>query len=143
MCDLQGLPALRTRRGRVGSGLLPLPLPLPGSDLGAGPPPAQLCPPVLRQVVPHLEATEESFPGLPPTSPVGFVGDLGAGRQERGGLAVVTHRSTPLPPLQTLLREVQALRDRLCTEDEASSQATAERLLQVYQQLRSPSLLLL
>lgn len=46
-------------------------------------------------------------------------------------------------PLQTLLREVQALRDRLCTEDEASSCATAERLLQVYQQLRSPSLLLL
>ncbi|XP_070251701.1 Fanconi anemia core complex-associated protein 100 [Myotis yumanensis] len=44
---------------------------------------------------------------------------------------------------ETLLREVQALRDRLCTEDEASSQATAERLLQVYQQLRSPSLLLL
>lgn len=44
---------------------------------------------------------------------------------------------------ETLLREVQALRDRLCTEDEASSRATAERLLQVYQQLRSPSLLLL
>lgn len=44
---------------------------------------------------------------------------------------------------ETLLREVQALRDRLCTEDEASSQATAERLLQVYQQLRSPRLLLL
>ncbi|XP_036124207.1 Fanconi anemia core complex-associated protein 100 [Molossus molossus] len=44
---------------------------------------------------------------------------------------------------ETLLREVQALRDRLCTEDEASSCATAQRLLQVYQQLRSPSLLLL
>lgn len=44
---------------------------------------------------------------------------------------------------ETLLQEVQALRDRLCTEDEASSRATAERLLQVYQQLRSPSLLLL
>ncbi|XP_016070914.1 PREDICTED: Fanconi anemia core complex-associated protein 100 [Miniopterus natalensis] len=44
---------------------------------------------------------------------------------------------------EALLREVQTLRDRLCTEDEASSCATAERLLQVYQQLRSPSLLLL
>ncbi|XP_073742029.1 Fanconi anemia core complex-associated protein 100 isoform X3 [Callorhinus ursinus] len=44
---------------------------------------------------------------------------------------------------ETLLREVQALRDRLCTEDEASSCGTAERLLQVYAQLRSPSLLLL
>ncbi|XP_036268093.1 Fanconi anemia core complex-associated protein 100 isoform X2 [Pipistrellus kuhlii] len=44
---------------------------------------------------------------------------------------------------EALLQEVQALRDRLCTEDEASSQATAERLLQVYQQLRSPRLLLL
>ncbi|XP_030698990.1 Fanconi anemia core complex-associated protein 100 isoform X1 [Globicephala melas] len=44
---------------------------------------------------------------------------------------------------ETLLREVQTLRDRLCTEDEASSCATAQRLLQVYRQLRSPSLLLL
>lgn len=44
---------------------------------------------------------------------------------------------------ETLLREVQMLRDRLCTEDEASSRATAERLLQLYSQLRSPSLLLL
>ncbi|XP_026339687.2 Fanconi anemia core complex-associated protein 100 isoform X4 [Ursus arctos] len=43
---------------------------------------------------------------------------------------------------ETLLREVRTLRDRLCTEDEASSCATAERLLQVYRQLRSPSLLL-
>ncbi|XP_029784000.1 Fanconi anemia core complex-associated protein 100 isoform X1 [Suricata suricatta] len=43
---------------------------------------------------------------------------------------------------ETLLREVQTLRDRLSTEDQASSCATAERLLQVYQQLRSPSLLL-
>lgn len=45
--------------------------------------------------------------------------------------------------LQTLLREVQTLRDRLCTEDEASSCATAQRLLQVYRQLRHPSLILL
>jgi fanconi anemia core complex subunit len=45
--------------------------------------------------------------------------------------------------LQALLREVQALRDRLCTEDEASSCATAQRLLQVYKQLRNPSLTLL
>lgn len=44
---------------------------------------------------------------------------------------------------ETLLREVQTLRDRLCTEDEAGSCATAQRLLQVYKQLRSPSLLLL
>ncbi|XP_039715168.1 Fanconi anemia core complex-associated protein 100 [Pteropus medius] len=44
---------------------------------------------------------------------------------------------------ETLLREVQTLRDQLSTEDEASSCATAERLLQVYKQLRSPSLLLL
>ncbi|XP_047400473.1 Fanconi anemia core complex-associated protein 100 isoform X1 [Sciurus carolinensis] len=44
---------------------------------------------------------------------------------------------------EVLLREVQALRDRLCTEDEASSCATAQRLLQVYKQLRSPSLVLL
>ncbi|XP_055431333.1 Fanconi anemia core complex-associated protein 100 [Bubalus kerabau] len=44
---------------------------------------------------------------------------------------------------ETLLREVQTLRDRLCTEDEASSCATAQRLLQVYRRLRSPSLLLL
>ncbi|XP_030894787.1 Fanconi anemia core complex-associated protein 100 isoform X1 [Leptonychotes weddellii] len=44
---------------------------------------------------------------------------------------------------ETLLQEVRALRDRLCTEDEASSCGTAERLLQVYGQLRSPSLLLL
>lgn len=42
-----------------------------------------------------------------------------------------------------LLREVQMLRDRLCTEDEARSCATAERLLQVHRELRSPSLLLL
>lgn len=42
-----------------------------------------------------------------------------------------------------LLREVQTLRDRLCTEDEASSCVTAQRLLQVYRRLRSPSLLLL
>ncbi|XP_069339084.1 Fanconi anemia core complex-associated protein 100 isoform X1 [Eulemur rufifrons] len=44
---------------------------------------------------------------------------------------------------ETLLREVQTLRDRLCVEDEASSCATAQRLLQVYKQLRSPSLVLL
>uniref|UniRef100_E7EVV8 FA core complex associated protein 100 n=1 Tax=Homo sapiens TaxID=9606 RepID=E7EVV8_HUMAN len=44
---------------------------------------------------------------------------------------------------ETLLREVQTLRDRLCTEDEASSCATAQRLLQVYRQLRHPSLILL
>ncbi|XP_012888594.1 PREDICTED: Fanconi anemia-associated protein of 100 kDa [Dipodomys ordii] len=44
---------------------------------------------------------------------------------------------------EALLREVQALRDRLCTEDEASSCATAQRLLQVYKQLRNPSLVLL
>lgn len=44
---------------------------------------------------------------------------------------------------ETLLREVQTLRDRLSTDnDEASSRAAAERLLQVYRQLRSPSLLL-
>lgn len=43
---------------------------------------------------------------------------------------------------ETLLREVQTLRDRLSTDDEASSRATAERLLQVYGQLRSPGLLL-
>ncbi|XP_004374148.1 Fanconi anemia core complex-associated protein 100 [Trichechus manatus latirostris] len=44
---------------------------------------------------------------------------------------------------EALLREVQALRDRLSLEDEASSRTTAEQLLQVYQQLRSPSLVLL
>ncbi|XP_066237633.1 Fanconi anemia core complex-associated protein 100 isoform X2 [Saccopteryx leptura] len=44
---------------------------------------------------------------------------------------------------ETLLWEVQTLRDRLCTEDKANSCATAERLLQVYKQLRSPSFLLL
>uniref|UniRef100_A0A8C3YN97 FA core complex associated protein 100 n=1 Tax=Catagonus wagneri TaxID=51154 RepID=A0A8C3YN97_9CETA len=44
---------------------------------------------------------------------------------------------------ETLLREVQTLRDRLCAEDEAGSRAPAQRLLQVYKQLRSPSLLLL
>ncbi|KAM8786681.1 Fanconi anemia core complex-associated protein 100 [Rhynchonycteris naso] len=44
---------------------------------------------------------------------------------------------------ETLLWEVQTLRDQLCTEDKASSCATAERLLQIYKQLRSPSLLLL
>ncbi|XP_012933672.1 Fanconi anemia core complex-associated protein 100 isoform X2 [Heterocephalus glaber] len=44
---------------------------------------------------------------------------------------------------EALLREVQTLRDRLCTEDEAVSCATAQRLLQVYKQLRSPSLVLL
>ncbi|XP_006886214.1 PREDICTED: Fanconi anemia-associated protein of 100 kDa [Elephantulus edwardii] len=44
---------------------------------------------------------------------------------------------------EALLREVQALRDRLSLEDEASARATAERLLQVYRQLRSPSLVLL
>lgn len=49
---------------------------------------------------------------------------------------------SPLPTPQTLLREVQTLRDRLSTDDEAGSRTTAERLLQVYQQLRSPSLLL-
>ncbi|XP_039082435.1 Fanconi anemia core complex-associated protein 100 [Hyaena hyaena] len=43
---------------------------------------------------------------------------------------------------EMLLREVQTLRDRLSTDDEASSRATGERLLQVYRQLRSPSLLL-
>ncbi|KAM5273172.1 Fanconi anemia core complex-associated protein 100 [Ctenodactylus gundi] len=44
---------------------------------------------------------------------------------------------------EVLLREVQALRDRLCTEDEAGSCAVAQRLLQVYKQLRNPSLVLL
>ncbi|XP_014644842.1 PREDICTED: Fanconi anemia core complex-associated protein 100 isoform X1 [Ceratotherium simum simum] len=44
---------------------------------------------------------------------------------------------------EMLLREVHTLRDRLCMEDEARSRTTAERLLQVYRQLRSPSLLLL
>nr|XP_023507560.1 Fanconi anemia core complex-associated protein 100 [Equus caballus] len=44
---------------------------------------------------------------------------------------------------EMLLREVQTLRDRLCTEDEGHSCATAEKLLQLYRQLRSPSLLLL
>ncbi|KAM6163976.1 Fanconi anemia core complex-associated protein 100 [Rhynchocyon petersi] len=44
---------------------------------------------------------------------------------------------------EALLREVQALRDRLSLEDEASAQTTAEQLLHVYRQLRSPSLVLL
>lgn len=44
---------------------------------------------------------------------------------------------------EVLLREVQSLRDRLCREDEAGSHATAQRLLQVYRQLRNPSLVLL
>ncbi|KYO37092.1 Fanconi anemia core complex-associated protein 100 isoform X2 [Alligator mississippiensis] len=42
---------------------------------------------------------------------------------------------------ETLLKEAQALRDRLCLGDEAS--ATAEKLLSIYQQLRNPSLVLL
>lgn len=42
-----------------------------------------------------------------------------------------------------LLREVQSLRDQLCTEDEAVSSTAAQRLLQVYGQLRNPSLVLL
>ncbi|XP_051685454.2 Fanconi anemia core complex-associated protein 100 [Oryctolagus cuniculus] len=44
---------------------------------------------------------------------------------------------------EMLLREVQSLRDQLCTEDEAASSAAARRLLQVYGQLREPSLVLL
>ncbi|XP_052614850.1 Fanconi anemia core complex-associated protein 100 isoform X1 [Peromyscus californicus insignis] len=44
---------------------------------------------------------------------------------------------------QELLREVQTLRDQLCTEDEVSSYSTAQKLLQVYKQLRNPSLVLL
>ncbi|XP_054448920.1 Fanconi anemia core complex-associated protein 100 [Pteronotus mesoamericanus] len=44
---------------------------------------------------------------------------------------------------EALLREVQTLRDRLCTEDTASSCTATEQLLQLYRQLRSPSLLLL
>lgn len=44
---------------------------------------------------------------------------------------------------QELLREVQALRDQLCTEDEVSSCSTAQKLLQIYKQLRNPSLVLL
>lgn len=42
-----------------------------------------------------------------------------------------------------LLREVQALRDQLCTEDETGACAAAQRLLEVYGQLRNPSLVLL
>lgn len=49
----------------------------------------------------------------------------------------------PRCPLQALLREVRTLRDQLCVEDEAGSRTAAERLLQVYRQLRSPGLLLL
>lgn len=82
-----------------------------------------------------LRGQRKDLPGPPLTSSVGFVSDLG---RAGGGWGP----SCCAPP-QALLREVQALRDRLCTEDEASSQATAERLLQVYQQLRSPRLLLL
>lgn len=63
-------------------------------------------------------------PGSPATYQVGFV---------RNGC----------PHRQTLLREVRTLRDRLCTEDEANPLAAAQRLLQVYRQLRRPSLLLL
>lgn len=44
---------------------------------------------------------------------------------------------------QELLREVQSLRDQLCTEDEVSSYSIAQKLLQVYKQLRNPSLVLL
>ena len=44
---------------------------------------------------------------------------------------------------QELLREVQALRDQLCTEDELSSCSTAQKLLHIYKQLRNPSLVLL
>ncbi|ERE69043.1 Fanconi anemia-associated protein, partial [Cricetulus griseus] len=44
---------------------------------------------------------------------------------------------------QELLREVQTLRDQLCTEDEVRSYSTAQKLLQVYKQLRNPSLVLL
>lgn len=44
---------------------------------------------------------------------------------------------------QELLREVQTLRDQLCTEDEVSSYNIAQKLLQVYRQLRNPSLVLL
>lgn len=44
---------------------------------------------------------------------------------------------------QELLREVQTLRDQLCTEDEVRSCSTAQKLLQVYKQLRNPSLVLL
>ncbi|XP_056673317.1 Fanconi anemia core complex-associated protein 100 isoform X1 [Monodelphis domestica] len=44
---------------------------------------------------------------------------------------------------EMLLKEVQALRDRLCVEDDASASAAAEKLLQVYKQLRNPSLILL
>ncbi|XP_062030809.1 Fanconi anemia core complex-associated protein 100 [Lepus europaeus] len=44
---------------------------------------------------------------------------------------------------EMLLREVQSLRDQLCTEDEAVSSTAAQRLLQVYGQLRNPSLVLL
>nr|XP_004655324.2 Fanconi anemia core complex-associated protein 100 isoform X2 [Jaculus jaculus] len=44
---------------------------------------------------------------------------------------------------EALLREVQTLRDRLCTGDEENSCAAAQRLLQVYKQLRNPSLVLL
>ncbi|XP_038180572.1 Fanconi anemia core complex-associated protein 100 [Arvicola amphibius] len=44
---------------------------------------------------------------------------------------------------QELLREVQTLRDQLCTGDEVSSYSIAQRLLQVYRQLRNPSLVLL
>ncbi|XP_055448224.1 Fanconi anemia core complex-associated protein 100 isoform X2 [Psammomys obesus] len=44
---------------------------------------------------------------------------------------------------QGLLREVQTLRDQLCTEDEVRSCSTAQKLLQIYKQLRNPSLVLL
>ncbi|XP_028643742.1 Fanconi anemia core complex-associated protein 100 [Grammomys surdaster] len=44
---------------------------------------------------------------------------------------------------QELLREVQALREQLCTEDEVASFSTAQKLLKIYKQLRNPSLVLL
>lgn len=78
----------------------------------------------------------ELCPPPQPHSPPWPEGMLGSPLPSWGG-------SEPWSHLQALLREVQALRDRLCTEDEAGSRATAERLLQLYSQLRSPSLLLL
>lgn len=62
-------------------------------------------------------------------------GDVPSGR--------VRDLPTVTSPLQMLLQEVQTLRDQLCREDQARSSAAAERLLQVYRELRSPSILLL
>lgn len=90
---------------------------------GSGPPDLRMQ--YLRQIQANHEVSRDGGP--PP----------------RRGYTAGTPHLIPLSssPSQMLLKEAQTLRDRPSPGDEGP--ATAEKLLQIYRQLRNPSLVLL